>query len=146
MPKFWWNTKSIISVFSSILVTFKQYEILLSLECAVDSEWNDVITFVVSCSVELFTWRNHKNPVFTLQHQFVVYQIQLCSGTWSILQLNMNPCNTHTHIHTNTHTHTHTHTRTHTTHTHTRTHTHAHTLQMQFQVHNLLTNLTDFLK
>ena len=55
MAKFWQNTKSIIRVFSPILGDFKQYEILISFECTVDSERNGVINFVVSCSiVELF--------------------------------------------------------------------------------------------
>ena len=41
--------------FSPILGNFEKYEILISLECAIDSEWNGVINFIVSCSVvELF--------------------------------------------------------------------------------------------
>ena len=36
-------------------------------ECAVNSEWNDVINFIVSCSVvDLFIHRNHKNPAFNI--------------------------------------------------------------------------------
>ena len=34
-----------------ILASFSGYEILLLLECTVDSEWNDIVTFIVSCSV-----------------------------------------------------------------------------------------------
>ena len=65
MGKFRWNAKSIIRGFSPILGIFKQYEILISLECAVDYEWNDVINFIVSCSVvELFIHRNHKKTAF----------------------------------------------------------------------------------
>ena len=42
--------------------------IMILLECAVDSEWNDVINYIVSCLVfELFIRRNHKNPVFNDQ-------------------------------------------------------------------------------
>ena len=38
---------------------------MISLECAADSEWNDVINSVVSCSVaELFIGTNQKNPAF----------------------------------------------------------------------------------
>ena len=63
--KFWWNAKSIIRGFSSISGIFKQCEILISLECAFDSEWNGGINFVVSCSIaELFIHRNHQNQVF----------------------------------------------------------------------------------
>ena len=48
-----------------ILGIFSWYEILISLECAVDSEWIGIINFAVSCSVaELFICRNHKNPAF----------------------------------------------------------------------------------
>ena len=58
MAKFWQNAKSIIRGFSPILGNFKfqlYYEVLISLECAVDSECNDVINFIVSCLVvELF--------------------------------------------------------------------------------------------
>ena len=51
--------------FSPILGIFEQYEILISLECAVDSERNDVIIFVISCSIaEIFLCKNHKNPAF----------------------------------------------------------------------------------
>ena len=40
-------------------------EILISLECAVDCEWNDVNNFIVLCSVvEFFINKNHKNPAF----------------------------------------------------------------------------------
>ena len=36
-----------------------------SIECTVDSEWTDVINFIVSCSVvELFIHKTHKNPDF----------------------------------------------------------------------------------
>ena len=65
MAKIWWNTKSIIRGFSPILGIFSQYEILISLECAVDSEWDGVINFVVACSVaELLFVEITKNPVF----------------------------------------------------------------------------------
>ena len=48
--------------FSPILGIFSQDKILILLKCAVDSEWNGVINFVVSCSiVKLFipTTINH---------------------------------------------------------------------------------------
>ena len=74
MAKFGWNAKSIIRGFSPI---FHDYEILISLECAVDSEWNDVINFIVLCSfVELFIRRNHKTQLWRskanniIQHYF----------------------------------------------------------------------------
>ena len=51
ITKFWWNTKSTIRASSPILVNFLQYEILISLKCAVDSEWNDIIIVGISCSV-----------------------------------------------------------------------------------------------
>ena len=38
---------------------------MISLESTVDSEWNDIINFIVSCSVvELFICRHHKNSAF----------------------------------------------------------------------------------
>ena len=49
-----------------ILDIFSQYEMLISLECAVDSEWNDVINSVVSCSiVELVIHKKVKNLPLT---------------------------------------------------------------------------------
>ena len=45
------NTKSIIRGFSSILGNFKKNNIMISLECADDSESNDAINVIVSCSV-----------------------------------------------------------------------------------------------
>ena len=67
------NTKSIIRGFSTILGIFSQYKILISLNCAFDSEWNGVIKFVVSCSiVKLFipTTINHltKDSKFAFLH------------------------------------------------------------------------------
>ena len=74
MAKFGWNAKSIIRGFSPI---FHDYEILISLECAVDSEWNDVTNFIVLCSfVELSIRRNHKTQLWRskanniIQHYF----------------------------------------------------------------------------
>ena len=64
MAIFWWNAKSIIRGFSPILGTFSQYEIMLSLECAVDSEWNDILKFIVSS--ELFICKSHKNQAFNM--------------------------------------------------------------------------------
>ena len=65
----------IIRAFSPISGIFEQYEILISLECAVDSERNDVIIFVISCSVaEIFLCKNHKNPAFnslTVTHKYL---------------------------------------------------------------------------
>ena len=50
-----------------ILSFFHKNELLISLECEVDSEWNDVINFVVASSVaELLIQRNPKNPAFNL--------------------------------------------------------------------------------
>ena len=38
---------------------------MILLECAVDSEWNGVISFVISCSVvEIFIRESHKNLAF----------------------------------------------------------------------------------
>ena len=52
----------IIRGFSPIFGYLSQYEILISLECAVDSEWNGVIISVLSCSVaELFNHKSHKS-------------------------------------------------------------------------------------
>lgn len=53
MTKIWENAKSIIRGFST---SFGQYELLISLQCTVDSEWNyAIIKFVVSClAVESF--------------------------------------------------------------------------------------------
>ena len=43
---------------SSILGSFSKYKILISFKGMVDSEWNDVINYVVSCSIaELFIHR-----------------------------------------------------------------------------------------
>ena len=65
MANFVENAKSIIRGFSPIFNIFSQYEILISVECAVDSERNGVIISVVSCSiVEFFICRSHKNSAF----------------------------------------------------------------------------------
>ena len=46
---------------SPILGIFSQYGILILLKCAVDSEWNGVISSVVSCSiVEIFLHESHQ--------------------------------------------------------------------------------------
>ena len=55
-----------------ILGKFEQYEILISPESVVDSEWNGVINFVVSCSVaKLFICRSHKNPAINGLNQYM---------------------------------------------------------------------------
>ena len=47
------------------MATLGNFEILMSLECTVDSERNGIFNFIVSCSVvELFFRRSHKNPAF----------------------------------------------------------------------------------
>ena len=49
----------------SFLGIFSQYEILISLECAIDCEQNCVINSVVSCSiVEIFIDEFYKNSSF----------------------------------------------------------------------------------
>ena len=65
---YWYKLFSVLSIiiakmairrFSTILGIFSQYEILISLECTVDSEWNSVIKSVVSCSVaEIFVHKS----------------------------------------------------------------------------------------
>ena len=70
---------NIIRGFSPILGIFSRYEILISLECVVDSEWNGVINFIVSCSVvELFTCRNHESPAFNSLILHKTTPLQLC--------------------------------------------------------------------
>ena len=52
----------IVRGFSPISSILSQFETLRSLECAVDSEWNSEINFVVTCSVvELFVHEVHQN-------------------------------------------------------------------------------------
>ena len=47
-----------------------------SLECAVDSEWNDVINFIVLCSfVELFIHRNHKTQLWRSKANNIIKHI-----------------------------------------------------------------------
>ena len=59
------NTKSIIRGFSSILGNLKKNNIMISLECADDSESNDAINVIVSCSVvELFIIEITKIPQY----------------------------------------------------------------------------------
>ena len=61
MAKSQQNAKSIIRGFSQLLGIFSQYEKLISLECAVESERNGVIDSVVSCLVvELFVHESHQ--------------------------------------------------------------------------------------
>ena len=65
MTKFWLKRQVYNKGILPILDIFSQYETMISLECAVDAELNDVIAFVVSCSVsELIIHRNHKNQAF----------------------------------------------------------------------------------
>ena len=85
--KFWQNTKSIIREFSAISGNFWQCEILISLECTVDSEWSDV----TSClNAKLFIWQNHKkvqSTTTTLVFSNFCHQnlIVLYCSAWSIL-------------------------------------------------------------
>ena len=67
MAKFGQNIKSYNKGILPILGIFSQYEILISLKCVFDFEWNDVINFAVACSVvELLIHRNHKNSAFNV--------------------------------------------------------------------------------
>ena len=93
MAKIGWNTKSILRGFLLILGISSYYKII-SLECAVDSEWNGVNNkSVVSCSVlKLFIRRNQlstashdtpqNSPVTTL-----IRQTCLCCGAWSVFAM-----------------------------------------------------------
>ena len=64
----------IIREFSPILGIFSQYEILILLEYAFDSEWNDVINSVVSCLVvELFVHTIHVTDI-----QWTRYTCNVC--------------------------------------------------------------------
>ena len=93
MAKFGQNTKSIIRRFHQFLGHFCQYGILISLECAVDSEWDGVIGLVVSCSVaELFIHTNHKkNPGFSGLKTTTLFSSEIllpkCCGAWNIFQV-----------------------------------------------------------
>ena len=70
-----YNNKGIFTNFEY----FSEYEILISLECTVDSEWNDTIDFVVSRSVvELFIHRSHKNQAFNALTLHETTPLQLC--------------------------------------------------------------------
>ena len=66
MAKFWWKSKSsnkgiLNKGILSILAIFLKYEISISLEYAINSDWNGAINFVVACPVvELLIHRNHK--------------------------------------------------------------------------------------
>ena len=61
---------------------------MILLECAVDSEWNDVINYIVSCLVfELFIRRNHKNPVFNDQTSHKNISTTVSAITKSFLSL-----------------------------------------------------------
>ena len=79
--------------FLPILGKFEQYEILISPESAVDSEWNGVIDFVVSCLVlKLFTCRYHKNPAINglnwYVHEYLtLIYLTLVSSASSVLVL-----------------------------------------------------------
>ena len=70
----------IIRGFSPILGIFSYYEILISLECAVNSEWNGIINFLLSCSVvKLFNRRNYNNPAFNFQQNNIDVVVLWCS-------------------------------------------------------------------
>ena len=58
-----------------ILACFSGYEILLLLECAVDSEWNDIVNFIVSCLV------------VALSCVYDKYKMCLCCGAGSFLEV-----------------------------------------------------------
>ena len=77
---------------------FSKFEILISLECAVDSEWKDIIYFIVSClTVELFIQTNQLSTALTTQHN--VWQLfMLCCGAFNILTKSqcLNPWLVHT--------------------------------------------------
>ena len=77
-----------------ILSILHNYEVLISLECAVDSKWNDVIDFIVLCSVvELIICRNHNNPAFNNSltlHKTTLLQLffsTMCCGAWSTFEV-----------------------------------------------------------